>query len=382
MQAISTLWTSLRISVWHDASFSLEKCLTGIQPRFYNEVRPGLRRQEDRADMRIRSTHALSGSPLRCSSRSHRSAPSPSDDRPQEGAAVSSLAVSFPNGVAVALLLGTLAAVPLPAEAQSLYSIARDDDLLRDIDPVDGATIGIPIGITFPANTVSGGNGLATDPLTGDLYALVRIQEGFPPDRWLVTIDPATGVATPVGNTGEKFAGLAFDSGGTLYAVTGDGAVIPETLYTLSLIDATPTFVTSLGNGGLGETIGFNPADGFLYHASGFHDGVGGPDTRIFEKIDLDTLVPTNIPISGDGYSEMTALVFSGSSFFGADTDAGPEGEVFLSITDAGVTSVLGSTDHVAKGLAFVPEPSSSLMLITGVGFLAGLGQRRRQRPR
>ena len=88
--------------------------------------------------MKIRSTHALPDSPLRCSSRPHRSAPSPSNDRPGGGTAASSLAVSFATGVAVALLLGTLPMLPLPARAESLRSIARDDDQLRVIDPVDG----------------------------------------------------------------------------------------------------------------------------------------------------------------------------------------------------------------------------------------------------
>ena len=281
--------------------------------------------------------------------------------------------------LAVAFVFCGLVVVSLPVAASSLYSISRDDNQLRIVDPVDGSTIGVPVSISFPASTVSGGNGLATDPLTGDLYALVRIQTGFPPDRWLVIIDPATGVSTVVGNTGARFAGLAFDSGGTLYAVTGDGEPLlnlgPETLYTLSLIDATPTFVTILGNGGGGETIGFNPSDGFLYHASGFFAEPILGDTRILEKIDLNTLIPTNIPRSGDFYTEITALVFSGNSFFGADNGFGAPGDIpiFLSLTDTGVVTDIGPTDHVVKGLAFVPEPSSLLMLIAGVGFLTGL---------
>jgi DNA-binding beta-propeller fold protein YncE len=277
--------------------------------------------------------------------------------------------------LAVALVFCGLVVVPLRGAASTeYYSISRDDNLLRTIDPVDGSTIGVPVSISFPAATVSGGNGLATDPLTGDLYALLRIQTGFPPNRWLVIIDPATGVSTVIGNTGARLAGLAFDSVGTLYTVTGDGEPVlglgPETLYTLSLIDATPTFVTALGNGTGGEAIGFNPDDGFLYHASGLINDPDFGDTRIFEKINLNTLVVTNIPLSGPDYTEMTALVFSGSSFFGADTGFGFPTPVLLSLTDTGVTSIIGSTDHVVKGL---PEPSSSLMLVAGAGFLAGL---------
>ena len=266
-------------------------------------------------------------------------------------------------GLAVTLMAGGLLALPLPAAGTpALYSVSRDDDKLRRIDPVDGSTIGVPLTIVLQGSTISGGNGLAVQPQTGRLYALLKLTTGFPPDRWLVTIDPATGDASTIGNTGARFAGLAFDSVGTLYAVTGDGeqTLIPETLYTLSLADATPSFVATLGNGGFGETIGFNPADGFLYHASGVDDGLN-PDTRIFEKIDLNTLAVTNIPISGDGYSEMTALVFSGGVFLGSDTETGSEGEVLLNLTDAGAVTLIGSTDHVAKGLAILPLPVPSL---------------------
>ncbi len=75
----------------------------------------------------------------------------------------------------------------------------------------------------------------------------------------------------------------------------------------------------------------------------------------------------------------MTALVFSGGVFFGADTGFGFPDPVLLNLTDTGVVTIIGPTDHVVKGL---PEPSSSLMLIAGVGFLAGLDRRRRRRPR
>jgi hypothetical protein len=100
-----------------------------------------------------------------------------------------------------------------------LFSISPRDSLLRLVDPGSATTIAAG-PITLPGKTVSGGNGLATDPTTGELWAVVQIagQSG----RELVMIDPATGVAS-VGNTGAQIAGLAFDSAGTLYGVTGDG---------------------------------------------------------------------------------------------------------------------------------------------------------------
>ena len=316
--------------------------------------------------MRILATHGLLSLPLR---RLSHSAP----------CSFASLSDSFATGVAVALLMGTLALVAMPTGANTLYSISRDDDQLRTISPVDGTTMGTPVTITL-FGPIHGGNGLATDPWTADLYALVRIVDGFPPNRWLVIIDPATGTSTVVGNTGEKFAGLAFDSDGTLYAVTGDGGSTPESLYTLSLGDGSSTFIVTLGNGGQGETIGFNSDDGFLYHASGVDDGVA-PDTRVFEKIDLDTLAVTNIPLSGYNYGEITALVFSWSANqFLATNNQTLVGAVLMNITNAGAVSFAGSMDHVSKGIAFVPEPASSLMLIAGTGFLVVLNRRRGRR--
>ena len=97
-----------------------------------------------------------------------------------------------------------------------------------------------------------------------------------------MTINPATGVATSIGNTGDQFAGLAFNSSGTLYAVVGDkknaagGGLPPETLFTLNTSNAAPTQVLVLGRGNDGEAIGFNPNDGLIYHASGNDTGGDG----------------------------------------------------------------------------------------------------------
>ena len=85
----------------------------------------------------------------------------------------------------------------------------------------------------------------------------------------------------------------------------------------------------------------------------------------------------------------MTALVFDGGVFLGADTDSGSEGEVLLSLTTTGAVELLGSTDHVAKGLAFGPTPQLPSLDDWGLAFLvivlltlgsASLGSRMRER--
>ena len=180
----------------------------------------------------------------------------------------------------VSIILMLMIFVPSAAHAwRILYSVSRDDDLLRAVDPSTGGTIS-SVPITLAGKIVSFGNGLATHPVTGRLFALLTLVGQ--PGRQLVTINPRTGVATSIGNTGDQFAGLAFNSSGTLFAVTGDkknsaGAGLPpETLFTLNTSNAAPTQVLVLGRGNDGEAIGFNPNDGLIYHASGNDTGGDG----------------------------------------------------------------------------------------------------------
>ncbi len=223
------------------------------------------------------------------------------------------------------------------ASVPALLSIGADSDRLRIIDPSDGTTAAT-FTITLEGETVVGGNGLATDPLTGELWALLRLegQSG----RELVTLDPATGVATRVGDTLDRFAGLAFDSDGTLYGVTGRGATTPEALFILSPSDATSTWVLSLADGSGGEAIAFDPADGLLYHASG---------ELAFRAIDLSETTVTTIA-DCNAPSPAAALTYlGGNTLLLADKDSS-----LFALTTSGNLTPLGSLDHRSKGLAFV----------------------------
>ena len=263
----------------------------------------------------------------------------------------------------------------LPAHAQSiLYSVSRDDDLLRVINPSTGSTIS-SVAITLAGKGVAFANGLATHPVTGEIFALLKLdgQTG----RQLVKINPITGVATSIGDTGDQFAGLAFNSSGTLFAVIGDkkntagGGLPPETLFILNTLNAAPTQVVVLGRGNDGEAIGFNPNDGLIYHASGNDTGGDGcapfdPSTcvEIFESVNPNTLGVTNVPLSGayvpltESYTEAAALThLSGNTLLLTDID-----QNLYQITTSGVVTFVGAMDHVAKGLAFVNAPVTSLL--------------------
>ena len=258
--------------------------------------------------------------------------------------------------------------------ARALYSMSGDDDLLRVVNPSTGSTIS-SVAITLAGRGVSFANGLATHPVTGEIFALLKLdgQTG----RQLVKINPITGVATSIGDTGDQFAGLAFNSSGTLFAVVGDkkntagGGLPPETLFILNTLNAAPTQVVVLGRGNDGEAIGFNPNDGLIYHASGNDTGGDGcapfdPSTcvEIFESVNPNTLGVTNIPLSGayvpltESYSEAAALThLSGNILLLTDID-----QNLYQITTNGVVTFVGAMDHVAKGLAFVNAPVTSVL--------------------
>jgi hypothetical protein len=275
----------------------------------------------------------------------------------------------------VIMLALVMAFVPFPAYAERfLYSISRDDDLLRGVNPSTGVTIS-SVPITLSGSVVSFGNGLATHPVTGELFALLTLVGQSA--RQLVTINPVTGVATSIGNTGDQFAGLAFNSSGTLFAVVGDkrnagsGSLPAETLFTLNTSNAAPSQVLALGRGNDGEAIGFNPNDGLIYHASGNDTGGEGCQpinpsvcVEIFESVNPNNLAVADIPLSGnytpltENYLEVAALThLTGNVLLLSDTD-----ENLYTITTSGIVTFLGGMDHVAKGLAFVDVPFTSLV--------------------
>ena len=129
-----------------------------------------------------------------------------------------------------------------------LYSIDGSNGGLHRIDATTGQTLSSLI-LQEPGETIFQGNGLATHPLTGELWAILQASSAG--GRVLATIDPATGQVTRIGDTGDNFAAIAFNSAGDLFGATGNGAAVPEALFTLSTLDGTTTLVEqNFTNGG------------------------------------------------------------------------------------------------------------------------------------
>lgn len=258
---------------------------------------------------------------------------------------------------AIALVIG----VATPARAQFLYAGNTFGPDLFTINPVTGGTDAF-VPVTAVGIDVNQVKGLAAEPATGELYAVLRgslpEEGGGSRSFFLATIRPDTGEATVIGELGDAFAGLAFAGDGTLYGVTGDGAQVGSTLYTIDTNDASSTEVVALGNGSAGETIAFNSADGMMYHLSGENFPREGDFSIVFEKINLGTLAVTDIPLSGDFFFNGNGLAYDATqgNFVVSVTDSGPD-EGFLAnfarISTTGNVSLVGFMDIYAGGMAF-----------------------------
>ncbi|MGA1870255.1 MAG: right-handed parallel beta-helix repeat-containing protein [bacterium] len=223
--------------------------------------------------------------------------------------------------------------------AQGLYSISSYDDFLHIISPMDASTMW-KVQITLEGEKVEGGKGLAMDPTTGLLWAVLKLYSG---ERELVTIDPATGSATSIGTLSDYISGLAFDSVGTLYGVTGDGGDEAETLFILDKTNARLNYFMKLGNGDDGEGIAFNPDDGFMYHMSGYSG------EEIFESINLDTGTITNIGIPFSNCVGALTYWEEEGVFLWSDDYSDYK---LYRLTTTGVPTYIGPLDHRSKGLA------------------------------
>lgn len=231
-------------------------------------------------------------------------------------------------GVLLCVLIA--AAAVQPAAAQSLF-LTEYNANLHEVDSTTGMILNTVV-MTLPGETIERGTALATQPGTGVLYGVLQVSGT--PGRELVTIDPATGACTSVGNTGDRISSIAFRSSGALYGMVGQGAVsLPaNSLVTLSLTDGTPTVVGPL-NGVGGQAIAFNPDDGLLYHTAGRE----GFTPRVFESVDVDTMTITPIPISGYVWEGCMGLAYAGSNTFMGGNGFG---DILFTLTTGGVATV------------------------------------------
>jgi hypothetical protein len=230
-----------------------------------------------------------------------------------------------------------------------VYGVDPVGAQLFEVDPADGAVLAtLPLTVDGLATS---GNGLATHPETGFVYAIVKDPANPSGGRLLATLDVATGQATSIANTGLKLAGISFRTHAPLYAISGDGASPPSTLFTLDPSTAAPTPRATLGNGDDGEAIAYRSQDAVLYHTSGVSDGL-----EYFERIDPRTWIvgPNLVPgatYGPDPATEITALAWYAplGVFLAGDIDSD-----FYHVTPAGRFTLVGNSGLQMRGFAVV----------------------------
>lgn len=259
----------------------------------------------------------------------------------------------------------------IPVHAQIIYGLSNGggteaNTTVYQIDPTNANRTNI-VQVTLPGFSVGRALAMAAQPGTGTLFAVLQTSADTSSNRRLATINPITGVATNIGSLAGSFASLAFRNDGTLIGVTGEIGPNPETLFTISTLNASTSMLFALGNGFDGETIAFHP-NGLLYHAS----------FGVFESVNVDTHEVTSL---GTGNTEMTGMGFSPitGTMLGSDL-----GRNFFSIDITnGAKTQIGTIGTNNRAIAFVgvssiPEPST-FAAIAGTAML-GLAVWRRRR--
>jgi hypothetical protein len=208
-------------------------------------------------------------------------------------------------------------------EEQTLSPVGTPPNLHALNPDTGGILTSIPLTLST-GEALEGGRGLATEPDTNQLWALLIGPSEASTFRRLVTINPITGFATQIGGKiSGRFMDMAFDTVGTLYAITdnrpvpGGAPPFPARIYTLNkttgeateFLDVSAGAVAGQPNFREGETIGAGFSSDLLYHLSGQNKNTNCCTKNIlFETIHLTTKTRTSITITGPDFFVTTAL--------------------------------------------------------------------------
>ncbi len=261
---------------------------------------------------------------------------------------------------------------------------------LYRLNPDTGVQLArIPLSLST-GESIKGGRGLATEPGTGQLWGLLVVTSEVNSSRRLVTINPTTGLATQKTKLFGNFMDLAFDSAGTLYAITdnrpvpGGSTVLPARIYTVNKTTGIATEFLDVSTGAVAgqpnfresETIGMGPTSDLLYHLSGQHKVTSGFTKNIlFEAIQRTTKARTAISLTGPDFFVTTALTLVPIRTAPAlgDLDANGKADLVWRNTSDGNTAIWLMNGMTIAASGF-PGGVPAAWQIAGVGDVNGDG--------
>jgi hypothetical protein len=262
---------------------------------------------------------------------------------------------------------------------------------LYTVNPANGATLTTRSLSLSTGEDLVGGRGLATEPGTNQLWALLVVPSEANSFRRLVTINPVTGLATQKAKISGRFMDLAFDAAGTLYAITdnfpisGGSPPLPARIYSLNkttgaateFLDVSAGAVAGQPNFRESETIGAGFSPDLLYHLSG-QNKVTACCTKniLFESIHLGNKTRTPIDLTGPDFFVTTALILvpSDSPRTLGDLDGNGKADLVFRNTGNGVVAVWLMNGLTIATSGF-PAGVPLVWQIAGVGDVNGDGK-------
>jgi hypothetical protein len=283
----------------------------------------------------------------------------PSTLRGETGVLQFSLTPSETDGVQSQIMLGgfTLASIspaaPPPASlVYALYQFSSLDVINASTGNLSRSTL-----LQLPNEFVGDTAGLAVNPVDGQFYTILDLAF-FAQD--LASIDPQTGAVKDLGPLpslifNQSFTGLAFDSSGTLFALSSGGQ-----LMTINTQNGSRTSLVSgltVPDAGTPGGLAFDTDNGLLYHF-----GQDSSNNIDLESIDLSASSVQSISLTGDLPRGAGPLTYDPSQDVFETSASYPSSFIasLLSLTPQGVFQKLGDEQFAPTGLA--PAPAAAVV--------------------
>ena len=286
--------------------------------------------------------------------------------------------------------LGVLAALGLfsifpTIQAQTLYLATGSNGVNGQLYKIDPTTaVATLVGPILIGGSPVGLTGLAFHPATGVLYGATS-NDGPSPDHALITIDPATGAATLIGDLGAAVGDITFGPNDQLY---GWFAGVSDRLCTIDLSTGLATAVGPSGIVGGGPCAnggnGLSFSGGVLYVSP---KSVTGPLYSVNTTTGAATAGPTlnSAPITSCGALAAMTTSSTGTLYaINTDRSSSPTTADLVTvnpttgaITQVGAVNLPGDADGLAFQAGAGPIPTVSVWGLLALGLLlAAVGLR------